>query len=50
MRENMIERMIKQFIEMVKIDSESGNEEKMIDYLLKRVYYNWCRCRKGWLR
>jgi len=31
----MSERMIKQFIEMVKIDSESGNEAKMIDYLLK---------------
>jgi tripeptide aminopeptidase len=31
----MSERMITQFIEMVKIDSESGNEAKMIDYLLK---------------
>jgi len=31
----MSERMIKQFIEMVKIDSESGNEARMIDYLLK---------------
>ncbi|MEE9430891.1 MAG: M20/M25/M40 family metallo-hydrolase [Melioribacteraceae bacterium] len=29
----MSERMINQFIEMVKIDSESGNEAKMIDYL-----------------
>ena len=29
----MSERMIEQFIEMVKIDSESGNEAKMIDYL-----------------
>jgi len=35
MRENMTERMIKQFIEMVKIDSKSGNEKKKIDYLLK---------------
>jgi len=31
----MSERMIKQFIEMVKIDSESGKEAQMIDYLLK---------------
>jgi len=31
----MAERMINQFMEMVKIDSESGNEEKMIDYLLE---------------
>jgi len=31
----MSERMIKQFMEMVKIDSESGNEEKMIDYLFE---------------
>ena len=30
----MSERMINQFMEMVKIDSESGNEERMIDYLL----------------
>ena len=29
----MSERMVNQFIEMVKIDSESGNEAKMIDYL-----------------
>lgn len=29
----MSERMINQFMEMVKIDSESGNEEKFIDYL-----------------
>jgi len=29
----MSKRMIKQFMDMVKIDSESGNEEKMIDYL-----------------
>jgi len=31
----MAERMINQFMELVKIDSESGNEEKMIDYLLE---------------
>ncbi len=30
----MSERMISQFIEMVKIDSESGNEAQLIDYLL----------------
>jgi tripeptide aminopeptidase len=30
----MVERMIKQFMEMVKIDSESGNEAQFIDYLL----------------
>ena len=30
----MSERMINQFMEMVRIDSESGNEERMIDYLL----------------
>lgn len=29
----MSERMINQFMEMVKIDSESGNEERMIHYL-----------------
>lgn len=29
----MSERMINQFMEMVKIDSESGNEANMIDYL-----------------
>jgi tripeptide aminopeptidase len=29
----MSERMIDQFMEMVKIDSESGNESKFIDYL-----------------
>jgi len=29
----MSQRMIDQFIEMVKIDSESGNEARMIDYL-----------------
>jgi len=31
----MAERMIKQFMEMVKIDSESGNEAPFIDYLLE---------------
>ena len=31
----MSERMIEQFIEMAKIDSESGNEVRMIDYLQK---------------
>jgi len=31
----MSERMINQFIEMVKIDSESGNEARMIDYLFE---------------
>lgn len=31
----MSDRMINQFMEMVQIDSESGNEEKMINYLLK---------------
>ena len=30
----MNERMIKQFMDMVKIDSESGNEVEFIDYLL----------------
>ena len=29
----MPERMIEQFMEMIKIDSESGNEKRMIDYL-----------------
>jgi tripeptide aminopeptidase len=31
----MSERMVNQFLEMVKIDSESGNEAEFIDYLLK---------------
>lgn len=31
----MSERMIKQFMEMVRIDSESGEEAEFIDYLLK---------------
>ena len=31
----MNERMIKQFMDMVKIDSESGNEARFINYLLK---------------
>jgi tripeptide aminopeptidase len=30
----MTERMVKQFMEMVRIDSESGNEAQFIDYLL----------------
>jgi tripeptide aminopeptidase len=30
----MAQRMIKQFMEMVRIDSESGNEARFIDYLL----------------
>ncbi len=29
----MPERMINQFMEMVRIDSESGNEAKFIEYL-----------------
>jgi tripeptide aminopeptidase len=33
--ENMTERMINQFMEMVQIGSESGNEARFIDYLLK---------------
>jgi len=32
----MSERMISQFMEMVKIDSESGEEAQFIDYLLKK--------------
>ncbi len=31
----MSERMVKQFMDMVKIDSESGNEARMIDYLIE---------------
>ena len=31
----MSERMIKQFMEMVQISSESGEEAQMIDYLLQ---------------
>lgn len=31
----MSQRMIRQFMEMVRIDSESGNEARFIDYLLK---------------
>jgi len=42
----MTERMIKQIIEMVKIDSESGNEEKMIHYLFKEFVTIWCWRRK----
>src|SRR5699024_8768917 len=29
------DRLIKQFIEMLKVDSESGNERKIADYLKK---------------
>ncbi len=31
----MSQRMVRQFMEMVRIDSESGNEARFIDYLLK---------------
>ena len=31
----MSTRMIEQFLEMIKIDSESGNEKQMIEYLEK---------------
>jgi len=31
------ERMVKQFMEMVKIDSESGNEARMMEYLLAEI-------------
>ena len=33
----MSDRMVKQFMEMVRIDSESGNEARMVDYLLKEI-------------
>ena len=33
----MSERMVRQFMEMVAIDSESGNEARMMQYLLKAV-------------
>jgi tripeptide aminopeptidase len=33
----MSERMVNQFLEMVKIDSESGNEAKMMEYLLAEI-------------
>jgi len=33
----MSERMVQQFMEMVRIDSESGNEAAMMQYLLKAV-------------
>ncbi|HEY3445176.1 MAG TPA: M20/M25/M40 family metallo-hydrolase [Myxococcales bacterium] len=33
----MSERMVRQFMEMVAIDSESGNEARMMEYLLKAV-------------
>jgi len=31
------ERMVKQFMEMVQIDSESGNEARMMEYLRQEV-------------
>jgi di/tripeptidase len=33
----MSERMLRQFMEMVQIDSESGNETKFLEYLLDEV-------------
>ncbi len=33
----MSKRMVEQFMEMVRIDSESGNEQKMMEYLLKAI-------------
>ncbi len=33
----MTERMVQQFMEMVRIDSESGNEARFLDYLLREV-------------
>ncbi|MBI5549376.1 MAG: M20/M25/M40 family metallo-hydrolase [Deltaproteobacteria bacterium] len=33
----MSERMVRQFMEMVAIDSESGNEARMMEYLLKAI-------------
>ena len=33
----MSERMVRQFMEMVRIDSESGNEARFMQYLLKEV-------------
>ncbi len=33
----MSERMVKQFMEMVRIDSESGNEARFMEYLLGEV-------------
>ena len=33
----MSERMLRQFMEMVQIDSESGNESRFMDYLLDQV-------------
>ncbi len=33
----MSERMVNQFMEMVRIDSESGNEARMMEYLLKEL-------------
>ena len=33
----MSERMVEQFMEMVRIDSESGNEARFMEYLLAEV-------------
>ena len=33
----MSERMVRQFMEMVRIDSESGNEARFMEYLLGAV-------------
>ena len=33
----MSDRMVNQFMEMVRIDSESGNEAEMMDYLLEEI-------------
>ncbi len=33
----MSERMVRQFMEMVRIDSESGNEARFMEYLLKEI-------------
>jgi di/tripeptidase len=33
----MSERMLRQFMEMVQIDSESGNESRFLEYLLGEV-------------
>ena len=33
----MSERMVRQFMEMVRIDSESGNEARFMEYLLNEV-------------
>lgn len=40
----MPERMINQFMEMVRIDSESGNEAKFIEYLKNEFENSRCVC------